>query len=113
MTYRNDAAFDTLRSITGATITGSFQSLGAALTLPGLVICFKNQTDGDVIVGTNSTNRLVLPSNSFTIYDIRTNAPSTINYMFAEGTQFQVKSGTSAPTSGTFYMEAVIAQKSA
>lgn len=112
MTYSNEAAFDNLRSISGASITGSYATIGSSLSLPGLVLTFKNQTDGDVLISTNTSNdKLAFPSNSFGVFDVRTNAPSSLNYMFAEGTQFYIKAGTSAPTSGTFYIEAVIAQK--
>lgn len=112
MSYINEAAFDTLRSVAGSAVTGSYAAIGSALTLPAVVLTFKNQTDGDVLVSTGGVNNnLVFPSNSFGVYDVRTNAPSSLNYMFAEGVQFYVKAGTSAPTSGNFYIEAVIAQK--
>ena len=51
---------------------------------------------------------LFLPANSFNVFDIRTNSPTYNDLMFKEGTQFYVKDGTTASSTGAFYIEAVI-----
>lgn len=109
MSTENQASFETLKSLAHTSIGASYAAIGTPLSSPAVVVTFKNQTNGDVLVSTDGTlDKLVLPANSFTIYDIRTNAPVNSNFMFAQGTQFYIKDGTSAPSSGTFYIEAVI-----
>ena len=102
------AAFDTLRSTT--TVGTNYAAIGSPLTSPVLVVTFKNATNGDVIVSTDGTNdKLFMSANSYTVYDIRTNAPYETDFMFAVGTQFYIKDGPTVGTSGTFAIEAVIA----
>lgn len=107
--YKNAATFDTLRSALPAAISGSYSAIGIALPSPAVCLCFKNATNGDVIVSTDGTNdMLFLPANSFNVFDIRTNSPTYNDLMFKEGTQFYVKDGTTASSTGAFYIEAVI-----
>lgn len=109
MSTKNRASFETLKSAAHTAIGASYATLGTALSAPAVVLTFKNQTNGDVLVSTDGTNdKLIFPANSFGVYDIRTNSPVNTDLMFAEGTQFYVKDGSSAPASGTFYLEAVI-----
>lgn len=109
MSYLNRAKFEILKSAGTASIGASYATIGAPLTEPAVVITFKNQTNGDVVVSTDGTNDyLTFPANSYGVYDIRTNAPLTSDFMFPKGTQFYVKDGTTASTTGTFYIEAII-----
>lgn len=104
--YNSRAKWDTIRSATAAAITGSYGTIGAVLSTPAVVVCFKNATNGEVLVSIDGTNdHIYMAANSFTIYDVRTNAPEGDNYSFREGTQFYVKDGTTASTTGTFYLE--------
>ena len=107
--FKNTAKFDTLRSAAVASIGASYATIGSVLPSEAVVLTFKNQTNGDVLVSTDGTNNmLVFPANSYGVYDIRTNAPSVTDLMFAKGTQFYVKDGTTAASLGTFFIEAVI-----
>ena len=107
--YRNRATFDTLRSVAAGSITSSFAAVGAALPAPAVCLTFKNDTNGDVIVSIDATNdNLYLPANSFNVYDIRTNGPFDCDFMFPQGTVFYVEQGTVVPTTGSFYIEAII-----
>lgn len=107
--FRNRASFDTLRSAATGAIGASYATIGTAFTRRPVMICFKNQTNGDVVVSTDGVNdMLTFPGNSFTAYDVRTNSPSDCDLTFAVGTQFYVKDGTTASTTGTFYIEAVV-----
>lgn len=109
--YRNAAAFDTLRSVAFGSLTSSYVQLGAVLPNSAVAITFKNNTNGTVLVSTNGTSdMLAYPPQSYGVYDIRTNAPNAIDYLLAKGTPFLVKYSGSAPTSGSFYIEAVITQ---
>lgn len=109
--FKNYASFDTLRSIAPASIGATYAAVGAALPSQAVCLVFKNATNGDVIISTdptNSTGMLIFPANSYTSYDIRTNSPSVTDLMFAAGTVFYAKDGTTASTTGAFYIEAVI-----
>lgn len=109
--FKNAASFDTLRSISAATLGASYAVVGAVLPSNAVCIAFKNITDGDVIVSTdsgNATGMLVFPANSFTVYDIRTNAPQNTDLLFPKGTQFWAKDGTTPSTTGSLYIEVVL-----
>ena len=107
--FKYQASFDALRSILPASIGASYAIIGSVLPSEAVILTFKNQTNGDVLVSTDgSTDMLTLPANSFSVYDIRTNAPYQTDFMFRKGTQFFVKDGTTASTTGAFYIEAVI-----
>ncbi len=107
--FKDAAYFDTIRSTTPASIGATFATIGTPLTTQAVCLIFKNQTNGDVLVSTDGTNTmLAFPANSYTVYDIRTNAPRNTDLLFSIGTQFYVKDGTTASTTGTFYIEAVI-----
>ena len=109
MAYSNKAFFDTLRSTTPASIGAAYATFGSVLTYATLIVCFKNYTNGDVYVSTDGTNdHLLIPANSYTVYDLRTNAPFNLEYAFAIGTQFYVKDGPTAPTTGTFVLETLV-----
>jgi hypothetical protein len=108
MVLSSAAQFDTIRSAGFASIGATYATIGTALTAPAVILVFKNATNGDVFVSTDGTNNhLLLPSNSFNVFDIRTNNMNLLDYVFQVGTQFYVKDGPTASTSGTYYIEAV------
>lgn len=110
MAYTNSAAFDTLRSVAFGTLTTSYAIVGAVLPNPAVAITFKNNTNGIVLVSTDGIHdMLVYPGLSYGVYDLRTNAPSTVDYLLPKGTPIMVKYSGSAPTSGSFYIETVLA----
>jgi len=111
MGFKNAANFDTLRSVAFGSITTSYAIVGAVLPNPAVAITFKNNTDGIILVSTDGINdMLVYPGLSYGVYDIRTNAPNATDYLLSTGTPFLVKYTGSAPTSGSFYIEAVLTQ---
>lgn len=106
MAFIDRAEFDTIRSSGFAAIGAAYATIGTPLTERAVVLSFKNNTNGDVFVSDDGVNdKLFLPANSFTIFDIRTNAPNYTNLVFPIGTQFYVKDGPTATTAGTFYIE--------
>jgi hypothetical protein len=109
MSYQNRAKFEILKSAATGSIGAAYAAIGTPLSEPAVVLTFKNQTNGDVIVSTDGVNDyLTFPANSYGVYDIRTNSPLTSDFMFPKGTQFYVKDGATASTTGTFYIEAII-----
>ncbi len=106
MAYSNRAFFENLRS--ESTIGATYTAVGAAYTNPLVVVCFKNNTDGDVLISTDGVNdMLVLPATSYSVYDIRTNSPNESDLMLPVNIQFYVKDGTTPSTTGSLYIEAV------
>lgn len=103
---------DAYRTKAAAAITGSFTTVGAALTRNWRIVRIVNNTDGDLIFSVDgTTNNLFLPANSFVLYDCSTNAPpvsSSDTFVFSIGTQFYVKTST-APTTGDVYIEGIYA----
>ncbi len=109
--YKNAAKFDTLRSVAFGSITSSYAMVGSVLPSPAVAIAFKNNTNGTVLVSFDGINdMLVYPGLSYGVYDIRTNAPQVTDYLLSKGTPIMVKYTGSAPTSGSFYVEVMLAQ---
>lgn len=107
--YKNAAKFDSLRSQAFGSITSSYTQIGAVLPAPCVAVSFKNTTDALIIVSMDGVNdMLVYPASSYGVYDIRTNAPNLTDYLLPTGTAFEIKYSGSAPTTGSFYIEALI-----
>lgn len=109
MGFKNAAKFDTLRSVAFGSITTSYVQVGSVLPQCAVCIAFTNNTNGIVFVSTDGINDMVavLPSMG-KVFDITTNSPNATDYLFSKGTPFLVKYSGSAPSSGSFYIEAVI-----
>ncbi len=106
MSYNNKAYFETLRS--ESTIGATYTALGSAYTNRLVVVCFKNDTNGDVVISDDGvTDKLFFAAGSYTVYDIRTNAPNETDLTLPINLQFYIKDGTTPSTSGTFYIEAI------
>jgi hypothetical protein len=106
---------DAYRTKNFSAITGSFTTVGAALTANWKMFRIINNTNGDMIFSVDgTTNNLFLPANSFVLYDCSANATplTTIDTLvFAIGTQFYVAYKT-APSSGDVYIEGIYAKVS-
>lgn len=108
------ARFDTLRSLAFGGISGTYAALGTPLSQNWREFRIVNATNGDVFISADGTNNnFFLPSNSFLLWDLSTNAPpisDTDTFVLAIGTQFYVKQST-APTSGSVYVEGIYARR--
>lgn len=108
------ARFDTLRSVAFGGISGAYAVLGSALTQNWREFRIVNATNGDLFISADGTNNnFFLPANSFVLWDLSTNAPpisDTDTFVLAIGTQFYVKQST-APTSGSVYLEGIYARR--
>lgn len=111
MAYRNAAKFDTLRVIAAASLTTSYVQLGAVLPASAVCVAFTNATNGIVYVSTDGINDMIaIPPGFGKVFDIKTNSPQNVDYLLASGTPFLLKYSGSAPSTGSFYIEAVIVQ---
>lgn len=104
--------FDVLRTIDAASLTGAYQNFGAPLTQNWRAFKCTNNTDGDILLSLNGTDdNMFVPQYSFTLYDLATNAPNVQNsdgFVFASGTQFEIKTDTAA-TTGDVWLEGIYA----
>lgn len=104
---------DTLRSVAFGSITGSYAVLGAALTHLWRIFKITNTTNADMLISFDgTTDNVIVPAASFTLYDISTNSPPVNeldNFVVGKGTQLYVKY-VSAPTSGSVYVEGLYAK---
>jgi len=105
------ATVDALRVINFSAISGTYAQVGTALEYITRIICFTNNTDGDLIVslsrGAPFEDNLIMPAGSFKLFDLTTNKGQVnTTWVFPPGTPFYVKQLT-APTSGNFYVECI------
>lgn len=99
---------DAIRTIANGSITTSYTTLGAALTKNWRLFKITNNTDGDMLFSFDgTTNNLFVPANSFSLYDLATNAANVKDsdwFVMQIGTQFYIKYNT-APTTGDVWIE--------
>jgi hypothetical protein len=101
--------FDTLRTKAFGTITNSYTTLGSALDRNWRIFRIINDTDADLLISADGTNdNFFIPAGSFVLYDLATNALNVQDsdwFVMQIGTQFYAKYASSAPTSGSAYIE--------
>lgn len=108
MPYTNKASFAALKTTTPASIGATYATIGSVLLNPAVILTFINNTNGDVLVSSDGTNDMLsMSASTFRVFDFTTNTPDPSTIMFPKGTQFYVKDGTSASTTGTFNIEIV------
>ncbi len=109
MSYINTVVFETLRSHAAAP-GGAYVTCGAAFTNRIVELAFINNTNGDIVVSDDdsvSAGKFYLTAGSYRVIDIRTNATNLTDLTGPVNLQFYVKDGTTASTTGTFYIEAI------
>lgn len=105
------AQLEALRSLAFGSISGSYAAVGTATANPTRLICFTNNTDGDMLFSRDgSTDELFVAAGSFKLFDIATNhrPVNQDDLVFEQGTQWYVKQST-APTEGSVYIEVLFA----
>ena len=106
MSNLETVSIDNLRSLGFASISGTYAAVGGVLTNQARLICFTNNTDGDMFVSDDGVNnKLFIAAGSFKLFDLCTNRYTPQKgWVFAIGTQFYIKQST-APSKGAFYIE--------
>lgn len=103
--YQNSVRFEEVKSLAHGSFAGTYTAIGDPLTRPALSLYFYNQTDGDVFVSTDgSDDMFIVPASTYAPVQAFANG----GHLFPRLTQFYVKDGPSTPTSGTFYIMALI-----
>jgi len=100
------ATIDVLRTLAFGSISGTYAAVGTPLIFPTRLICFTNNTDGDMFFSDDGVNnQLFIAAGSFKLFDLNTNRLNQQQlWVFATGTQFYVKQST-APSKGAVYIE--------
>lgn len=102
MAYTNKIAWETLRSLNSAALTGGYDKLGGPLLHPGYIVKMVNNGTTQVTVSIDgSTDIDVCPGGSFWLYDEGKVGQSSAFPSLPEGTQFFVK-GTAG--TGTIFL---------
>lgn len=111
MAGQNVARLDEIRSINFSGISGTYAPVGSAFEHVVRIICFTNNTDGDLMVSLNNeVDNLFIPAGGFKLFDLTTNKGGiTVSFVFPPTTRIFVKQVT-APTSGDFYVECAYAR---
>ncbi|SRR5260221_1070544 len=85
-------AWETLRSIDSATLTGSYQNLGTPLAHPSYICKLVNNSTVLVTISIDGLNDMdIAPSGSFWLYDEGKSGNSSFMPALPEGTQIMVK----------------------
>ncbi len=108
MGNRKQVKFETLRSLAGASISGTYAAVGVPTVYSSRMIVIVNKTDGDVIISTDGTNNMMyIPTGLSRIYDFGANrCMEDDSFYIAAHTQFYAKQGTTT-SSGTLYIECI------
>jgi len=100
-----------IRSLAFGGISASYAAVGTPFDNPCRLICFTNNTEGDVFFSRDgSTDELFLAAGSFKLFDVQTNVRPTGESasVFEKGTQWYVKQ-IESPVSGSVYIETMYA----
>jgi hypothetical protein len=109
MPYSNAVVFEDLRSHAAAP-GATYVVCGAAYTNRIVEVAFINNTNGDIVVTDDasvSVGKFYLTAGSYRVVDIRTNSANLTDLTGSLHLQFYVKDGTTASTTGNFYIEAI------
>ena len=103
------AFFDQIRTLAFGGISGAYASVGSPLEHESRMVCFSNNTQGDVYFTDDVTlDKIFVASGSFKLWDIQSNMNTQKDdkFVIPKGTQFSVKQIT-APVSGAVYIEII------
>ncbi len=100
------AVIDTIRTLAFGGISGSYAAVGTRTTDATRLICFTNNTNGDVFFSNNGINdQFFVAAGSFKLLDITSNKDNMNGfYAFPSSMQWYVRQST-APSSGAVYIE--------
>lgn len=102
------AVLDTLRTLANGSISAVYAAVGTPTSRPTQLICFTNNTDGDMFFTDDPTrDELFVARGSFKLFDITTNQYATDGFFaFPARQQFYVRQ-SSAPSTGAVYIEVI------
>ena len=97
---------DAIRSLGFVSISGAYAAVGSPTTNAARLICFTNNTDGDMFFTYDPTvDQLFVAAGSFKLFDICSNRDDRNGvYLLPSSLQWSVKQST-APSRGSVYIE--------
>lgn len=103
------AHFESLRTLSAASISGTYAAVGVPLANQVRAFCITNNTQGDLIFSldnTNASGNMFVAAGSYKLYDVQANINPQFDdkYVLAIGEQFYVKQST-APVAGNVWIE--------
>jgi hypothetical protein len=103
--------FDVIRTLGYASITGTYLPVGGPFANPCRLICFTNDTDGDMFFSTDGVNdMLFIPAGAFKLFDMVTNRfHRDQQWVLPKGTQIYVRYNT-IPSMKAVYVEVLWGQ---
>lgn len=110
MAYGTKVIFSTIREIDFGSVTSNYISVGSSLDSNARQIRFVNQLDQQLYISLDSsTDNIRMSANSFLLLDLSSNKVREDGLFISIGTTFYVKSVSSLPTSGSFWIESISA----
>lgn len=110
MAYGRRVVFETIREAAFGAIGAAYAALGGALTENARLVRFANGTNADIYISFDGVNNHArIAANSFAIYDLTANKVRDDGYFLPRGTIISQRRVSGAPTSGTLWVEVVIA----
>lgn len=111
---KSRAQLEPLRTLAFGSISATYAAVGTPFANPSRLICFTNNTDGDLIFSRDPAlvaGEIFIASGGFKLFDIATNARrvNQDDLVFEVGTQWYVKQVT-APTEGDVYIETLYSE---
>ena len=103
------AFFDDIRTLGFAGISAVYAVVGGPLTVMARMICFSNNTQGDMyFTDDNTADRIFVAAGSFKLWDVQANMNTQKDdrFVIPIGAQFYVKQIT-APVDGDVYIELI------
>lgn len=110
MAYGTKVAFEAVREVAAASITGTYTAVGTATIDHSRLISISNATNAEVYISFDgTTNNLRMASNSFKLFDFTSNKVQNDGLFLAEGTIFYIKLVGAAATTGSVWIEVAYA----
>ena len=108
----NIVRFDAVRSISGASITNSYQKLGSTFGHAMRVLHFINDTNGTFMISFDgTTDNVPILAEAFSLYDLTSDEDFNEAFRYEVGTQLWIKYLVAptvvAGTSNNFYVVAI------
>jgi hypothetical protein len=97
---------DTIRTLAFGSISGTFAKVGSTTTNATRLVCFTNNTDGDMFFSYDGINNMIfVVAGGFKLFDICANRDDKNGvYLLSSSMQWYVKQST-APSKGSVYIE--------
>jgi hypothetical protein len=111
MSNRQTVSLDLLRTVAHGSISGTYTAVGGPFANMVRLICFTNNTDGDMFFSDDGVNdHLFIAAGSFKLFDLNTNRTHVDQlWVLPQNTQFYVRQST-ASTKGAVYIECLWGQ---